>query len=300
MSKLKTIEKTKLERFLEMGGGYVCNFSNRTFKEFVSETTGKDIYDDKYMLFGDSKANRLRAFWKIESDQLVTKMLDELLEYWKDQLTDLSLYSHGSFDSALYGECRKIVSDLRSAQTVDDITVFSSLTEERDTKRLSELIQESIENNSAEEALDRLHTLVVKYFREICKRHNIQYEKETPIHSLVGSYIKFLRQNNFIESQMSERILKSSISTFEAFNSVRNDHSFAHDNPILNSNESILIVKYVCSTIHYIEIIELKILEHKKKSTKKVTWDDIPYAEEEIEAASDKWIQQQLDQAREK
>lgn len=55
---------------------------------------------------------------------------------------------------------------------------------------------------------------------------------------------------------MTERILKSSISVFEAFNSVRNEQSFAHDNPILNYNESVLIFNYVLSTIKFIESIE--------------------------------------------
>ena len=295
MSELKTIERTKLERFLEMGGGYVCDFTNRTFREFISETTGNDIYDDKYTLFGDSKANRLRAFWKIESDQLVAKALDKLLDYWKSELTNLPPYNHDPFDPELYGECKKIVSNLRSTHIVDDITTIPSISEGNDTSRLSKLIKESIESNLPEEALDRLHTLVVKYFRELCNRHSIQYEKDVPIHSLVGSYIKFLKKNSYIETEMSERILKSSISIFESFNSVRNDHSFAHDNPILNYNESMLIVKYVSSTIHYTEIIEQKILERKKKSTKFIKWDDIPYTEEEIEAAGDQWIQQQID-----
>lgn len=31
-----------------MGGGYVLNFSNRTFSDFVFESTGRDPYDAKY------------------------------------------------------------------------------------------------------------------------------------------------------------------------------------------------------------------------------------------------------------
>jgi len=78
--------------------------------------------------------------------------------------------------------------------------------------------------------------------RELCNKHSISYNKNTPLHSLFGGYVKFLREKKFIESEMSERILKSSISIFEAFNSVRNEKSFAHDNPILDYNESVLFV----------------------------------------------------------
>jgi hypothetical protein len=51
---------------------------------------------------------------------------------------------------------------------------------------------------------------------------------------------------------MTERILKSSISILEAFNDVRNNQSIAHDNPILNYNESVLIFNHVSSAIKFI------------------------------------------------
>jgi hypothetical protein len=82
MANLKSSEKLKLENYLEMKTGYVCDFSNRTFEEFVLEHTGVEIYSDKY---SGSKANRLRAFWDKESDYLVAKLLDGLIEYWKLQ-----------------------------------------------------------------------------------------------------------------------------------------------------------------------------------------------------------------------
>lgn len=42
----------------------------------------------------------------------------------------------------------------------------------------------------------------------------------------------------------------------EAFNHVRNDQSFAHDNKILNYGESLLIFGHVTSSIRFIESIE--------------------------------------------
>ena len=35
MSDLSSIEKLKLEKLFGMGGGYVLDFSNRTFQEFI-------------------------------------------------------------------------------------------------------------------------------------------------------------------------------------------------------------------------------------------------------------------------
>ena len=42
------MEKKKLERILGMSSGYVLDFSNRTFEEFVFESTGREMYDEKY------------------------------------------------------------------------------------------------------------------------------------------------------------------------------------------------------------------------------------------------------------
>ncbi len=83
MSSLKTIEKKVFEELFEMGGGYVLDFSNNSFAEFLRETANIDIYAPKYDFKGDSKAKRLRAFWEIEPDTLVAKVLSGLLEAWQ-------------------------------------------------------------------------------------------------------------------------------------------------------------------------------------------------------------------------
>lgn len=50
MSSLKSIDRVKIERFLGMGGGYVCDFADRTFGDFVLEITGVDVYSEGYMM----------------------------------------------------------------------------------------------------------------------------------------------------------------------------------------------------------------------------------------------------------
>ena len=40
MSDLTNLEKRKLEKLLGMASGYVLNFSNKTFAEFVMDCTG--------------------------------------------------------------------------------------------------------------------------------------------------------------------------------------------------------------------------------------------------------------------
>jgi hypothetical protein len=76
---------------------------------------------------------------------------------------------------------------------------------------------------------------------------------------------------------MTERILKMSISILESFNDVRNNQSFAHDNSLLNFNESVLIFNNVSSTIRFIESIEKALDIEKKKEEIDTEWDDIPF-----------------------
>jgi hypothetical protein len=56
MSNLTFLEKNKLEEYFGMSSGYVMNFSDRTFREFIFDSVGKGIYDQKYHRASGSKA----------------------------------------------------------------------------------------------------------------------------------------------------------------------------------------------------------------------------------------------------
>ncbi|WP_459895985.1 hypothetical protein [Desulfurobacterium crinifex] len=83
MANLKPIEKKFFEDIFGMGTGYVLDFSDQTFDEFFRSVVGINIRDDKYAFNGNSKAKRLRAFWEIESNEVVGKVLKELVEIWR-------------------------------------------------------------------------------------------------------------------------------------------------------------------------------------------------------------------------
>jgi hypothetical protein len=65
MSDLSNLEKRRLEKLLGMESGYVLDFSNRTFAEFIFDSTGLQIYDARYNYASNSKANKLRRFWQL-------------------------------------------------------------------------------------------------------------------------------------------------------------------------------------------------------------------------------------------
>lgn len=81
MSNLTFTEKNKFEQLLGMKTGYVLDFTNRSFAEFVLDSTGRDIYDSRYDYGSGSKANRLRAFWQKEENAVVGKLMSDMLDY---------------------------------------------------------------------------------------------------------------------------------------------------------------------------------------------------------------------------
>ena len=276
MSDLSSIEKVKLEKMFEMEAGYVLDFSNITFREFIIDNTNIDISDGKYDYASGSKANRLKAFWAKEANYIVGKLISALLEYWKTK----RLINHREIsqaEQALFDDCYTIAERLKQDSIVENIDAIQPYSNDKEFSVLAKSIRESIQNNEPEVALDRLHTYVVKYTRQQCDKYGISYDRDKALHSLFGEYVKYLIKNGFIKSQMTERILKSSISILESFNHVRNDQSLSHDNHILNYHESVLIFNNVSSAIKFIEAIEKERSEVDEQDEVQAKWDEISF-----------------------
>lgn len=77
---ITTLDLRVVESVLEMGGGYVLDFSNRTFSEFFREH-GVDIDAERFSVEGTSKANRLRCFLRTSRPPITGRVLAGLLEY---------------------------------------------------------------------------------------------------------------------------------------------------------------------------------------------------------------------------
>lgn len=87
MAELKETDKLILEKLFEMQGGFVLEFTNSKFQQFIYNILKIDIYDSKYSVYGDSKAKRLRAFWDLENNQRVGKLILELVDFWDTKRT---------------------------------------------------------------------------------------------------------------------------------------------------------------------------------------------------------------------
>ena len=76
MATLDYIERQKIKRLLN-NGGYVLDFTNASYREFVIEKTGSDLYS----IYGLSKGKNLEAIVSNENNIIVGKLLIELLKY---------------------------------------------------------------------------------------------------------------------------------------------------------------------------------------------------------------------------
>ena len=117
MSTLRAVEKARLEDLLDMSGGYVLDFTDSSFAAFFRDAGNISIGSPKYSVGGTSKAKRLRAFWELEPDVVVGRVLLELLEYWN--------YKHKqptAEEMKLAAECRRVIDRLLGKEQAKEDT----------------------------------------------------------------------------------------------------------------------------------------------------------------------------------
>ena len=98
MANLSYREKTVLEELFGMSSGYVMDFSNNSFSQFVGDVINLDVYNSPGYEAYTSKANKLRQIWNNEPDQLVGMLIEALLFHFEDmQLKHSRLTSRNLF-----------------------------------------------------------------------------------------------------------------------------------------------------------------------------------------------------------
>lgn len=107
MSSLNVSEQRYIEKVLDMGDGYVLDFTNDSFGALFKRY-GVDIHGRKYLTYGTSKAKKMRAFWEQEVDHLVGRVLSEMLDNYEAQCE----LSERDSDPTALSKSREIVARL--------------------------------------------------------------------------------------------------------------------------------------------------------------------------------------------
>ena len=252
-------ERDRLEQALGMETGYVLDFSDRTFDSFIYEAVRIDPQDAAHLFSGrgTSKAKRLRAFIEKGQPTTVAKLLREMWDY-RESITTAPHREEDQIKDGYFAAIARLEgrSDTIDASAIETFEPGETLEE------LVASIRRDLDAKKPQAALDRLHTYCMKRFASLVRKHGGGIcGKDGPLHSQVGRYVKLLQAQRTL-TPMSERIVKSSISVFEAMNPVRNDQSFAHDNPdLIEMEEARFIFESVAAFLRYAKAIDGRFFE---------------------------------------
>lgn len=248
MSNLKETDIIVIEKMIERktdGKGYVWDFTNDTFKQFVESYTGLNIYDEKYLRDnGSSKMKRLKTFLSIEEDAYVIMLLNGICDYgkkrnylYKSNMDELQKYirklkqteKNIEFDKNLYKEAKKI-----------DILVND--------------INDKVSKKQYELAIDRLHTFFKGYIENVCQQLSIDITDKS-LDALYGELLKFVHDNEIFEEGVTKDILSSSKKIMKSFDYSRNNKSFAHTNDIMQQGEAEFLCMYIIDLYKFLSKI---------------------------------------------
>ncbi|MGA8614043.1 MAG: hypothetical protein WB760_20685, partial [Xanthobacteraceae bacterium] len=155
MVALKHYEMRIIDDALDMGGGYVLDFSDRTFSEFFDDEFGITIYQEKYAFNGASKAKHMRAFVATEDAHTVVHVLRRLWQYRESiPLSASTTENHETIKKRFFDLLTKIETGAGVLRT-DAIDRF---VRDETLEELVAAIERDIAADKPGPALDRLHT----------------------------------------------------------------------------------------------------------------------------------------------
>ena len=251
MPKPTSAERRALDAVFWMSGGYVLDFVDRTMAEWFEEGFGLDIQSGAYDAAGSSKAKRLRTFIEVEDGHTVGAVLRALWVYAeeiKDQRVNLPSEA----------EVATVFAFIDRIEATEGRPRTDALERFKRDETLDELvaaIQRDIAADKPAPALDRLHLYCMKKFAHLLDERSIPWDRQEPLHSRVGKYVKALERERELR-RISVRVLKSAIGIFDDLNDVRNNRSFAHDNDLVDAAEARFIFDAVSAILRFVKSVD--------------------------------------------
>lgn len=241
-----------VDQALEMTQGYVLNFTDQTFNDFVRRKFGIDATAPTYTVNGNSKAKRLRALLRALVPGAQAEVLRTFWEY-RQQIKNRS--SHSTLEPQVEADFIDMITKLEGNNQPIDLEILEKFNGDNTLAELIEAIQREIQANKPHVALDRLHTYAMKKFADLLARDGIEVRQNEALHARAGRYISNLRQTAQI-GEYSAKIAKSAVQVMEQFNQVRNHQSLAHDNEMLSLAEGRYVFETVLSLLRFIKALD--------------------------------------------
>lgn len=237
------------------GFGYVLDFSDRTISEFFEDEFKIDFDNKKYLANGSSKRNRLTTLIEIEDASTVAKVLRAL---WERREGLMSRAGGGVDEEAEKETKRMFLNAIAEVEGTSQTPRTDALERYASDRTLDELIgdiERDLQANKPEAVMDHLHTYCMKKFAHLLRTRGIECGEDEALHARFGKYRKELMKEREL-NPFTDRALKSAISLFESYNGVRNHHSFAHDNPILEPAEARYVFDTISAVLVFLRAVE--------------------------------------------
>jgi hypothetical protein len=254
MVQIKRNEMRQIDDAFGMGSGYVLNFSDRTMSEWFEDELRINIDDERYKRRGTSKANRLRTFVDNEPPHVVTRMLRAMWAYREG--INFTPYGATADDCGRHKiKLFELIDRIESGGGTPATDAVVAFTRDETLEELVQAIRRDAEADKPQAALDRLHTYSMKKFAHLLQLRNAPADKDEPLHSRVGRYVKQLEAERELRP-VTKQIMKNCIGIFQSYNDVRNSHSFAHDNVVVEKEEARFIFETVVSMLRFVRSVE--------------------------------------------
>jgi hypothetical protein len=252
MSDLKTTELRIIAEVLDMGSGFVLDFSDQTFSEFFETELRVDIDSDLWRANGDSKGKRLRAFLQLADNSIAARALRALADY-RTALKDLrGTPATPDLDSRF----QDIIARLEGAGGHASTDILDKFSADETLEELIGGIERDIMADRPQVALDRLHTYCMKKFAHVLATRRPGTQPASTLNARAGQVVNELKRDAKAHHPVSFEIMTSTVKIFEQFNDIRNNKSLAHDNTIIGKAEARFIFDGVANSLRFLKATE--------------------------------------------
>jgi hypothetical protein len=194
----------------------------------------------------------MRAFIQVEEAFTACRVLREL---WIHR-ESIRQYQEADADGKLKARFFALIDRIESGSEVPRTDAIERFAQDQTLDELVASIERDISANRPAAALDRLHTYCMKKFGHLLDARGIQWERDEPLHSRVGKYVKALGQDRDLRD-VTAQIIKNAIGVFDKFNHVRNNQSLAHENELLEPAEARFIYDSITAILRFVKNIEM-------------------------------------------
>lgn len=257
MWKLGGVEVNSVVSYIGVNGGYLGNFSYSTHAEFYPLYCGLDI--DPYEYNGTTRQRFIKILSESNSrdqSKILSGVLQKYpLDYFEDMLQEEIITPKDYKNKVRLHE--KITQWIK--QLKGEIIDQGNL--KHDIEFVKEVLLQAdtlIANHSYSSAVDRVHTALHGYIKELCDEQNISFEEQNVKIQDMWGKLKIEHPSFNIDIKEHQRPINQTVNAIGRFlenmNDIRNRHGFSHPNDdIIEEHEANFIINLSRALLYYID-----------------------------------------------